>query len=87
MYKATVSVTRRKSILDPQGKAVDHALRNLGIDNTENVRIGKLITFDIETASAEDAENVAQNACTQLLVNEVMEDFSITIDEKDEKQP
>lgn len=82
MYKATVNVTLRKSILDPKGKAAHHALQNLGLTEIENVRIGKLIQLDIDAESAERAEKIAENACNQLLANEVMEDFSITIDEQ-----
>ena len=81
MYKATVNVTLRKSILDPQGKATHHALKNLGLDEINEVRIGKLIELDIDADSKEKAQDVAETACTQLLANEVMEDFEITINE------
>jgi phosphoribosylformylglycinamidine synthase len=82
MYKATVYVTLRQSILDPQGKAVDQALQNLGINEVTNVRIGKLVTFDVQAASTRQAEEVAEDACNRLLANEVMEDFEISIDKK-----
>jgi phosphoribosylformylglycinamidine synthase len=81
MYKATVYVTLRESILDPQGKAVGHALQNLGIGEVGNVRVGKMITFDVEAASTGQAKKIASDACSRLLANEVMEDFRITIDD------
>ncbi len=81
MYKATVNVTLRKSILDPQGKAAHHALKDLGLTNIEEVRIGKLIELNIDADDKEAAFDIAETACTKLLANEVMEDFEITIHE------
>ena len=81
MYKATVNVTLRKSILDPKGKAAHHALKNLGMNDIESVRIGKFIELDIDADSKESAKTIAEDACTQLLANEVMEDFEVTIHE------
>lgn len=81
MYKATVNVTLRKSILDPKGKATHHALQDLGLTDISNVRIGKLIELDIDAKSKDDALEIAETACTKLLANEVMEDFEITIHE------
>ncbi|GAA5522567.1 phosphoribosylformylglycinamidine synthase subunit PurS [Aliifodinibius salicampi] len=81
MYKATVNVTLRKSILDPQGKAAHHALKDLGLTNIEEVRIGKLIELNIDADDKDTAFDIAETACTKLLANEVMEDFEITIHE------
>jgi phosphoribosylformylglycinamidine synthase len=81
MYKATVNVTLRKSILDPKGKAAHQALQNLGMDEVENVRIGKFIELNIDAESSERAQKIAENACNQLLANEVMEDYTVTIAE------
>lgn len=82
MYKANVNVTLRKSILDPKGKAAHHALHNLGLKSVESVRIGKFIELDINADSEEEAKKIADSACTQLLANEVMEDFKIEIIQK-----
>lgn len=81
MYKAKVNVTLRSSILDPKGKAAHHALQNLGIDQVEQVRIGKFIELDVNAASSEAAKEIAETACTKLLANEVMEDFEIEINQ------
>lgn len=80
MYKAKVNVTLRKSILDPKGKAAHHALHNLGLNEVQNVRIGKLIEIDIDAANPESAKEIAEAACSKLLANEVMEDYIIEID-------
>ena len=79
MYKAIVNVTLRKSILDPKGKASHHALQNLGLNDIKEVRIGKFIELDIDAGSEDEAKKIADTACTQLLANEVMEDYTIQI--------
>jgi len=80
MYLAKVIVTLRKSILDPQGKAVHHALQSLGMKDIRQVRIGKQIELAIETSSKSEAERVTRESCEKLLANPVMEDFSFTVD-------
>jgi phosphoribosylformylglycinamidine synthase len=77
MYKAKVNVTLRPSILDPKGKAAHHALENLGLNQVERVRIGKFIELDVQAESEESARSIVEAACTKLLANEVMEDFTI----------
>ena len=79
MYHSEIHVTLRKSILDPQGKAAQHALQNLGLTDIQSVRIGKYIELTLNAASAEEAEQLARKACEKLLANEVMEDFTIKI--------
>ncbi len=81
MYKATVNVTLRKSILDPKGKAAHHALKDLGLSEVNSVRIGKLIELNIDAENEDQAFEIAETACTKLLANEVMEDFEIEIHE------
>ena len=81
MYTAVVTITLRPSILDPQGKAMQRALHDLGHGAVEQVRAGKHIEMQIDAASAEEAERVARQACAQLLANPVMEDFAVTVEE------
>ena len=69
MYKASIHVTLRPSILDPQGKAAHHALHNLGFDGVERVRMGKFVEMWIDAASDAEAERVAREACEKLLAN------------------
>ncbi len=80
MYKANVRITLRPSILDPQGKAVHHALENLGYDAVERVRMGKYVEMWIEAASEEEAARLAREACEKLLANTVMEDYAIALE-------
>jgi len=70
-----------KELLDPQGKAVNTSLHNLGLTNVQDVRIGKHITLNIEAASKDAAEQIAREACKKLLANQVMEAFDFTITE------
>lgn len=79
MYKALVNVTLRKSILDPKGKAAREALHNLGHKSISDVRIGKYVEINIDAATESDARDIANEACSKLLANEVMEDFTVNI--------
>jgi len=80
MYKASIRITLRPSILDPQGKAVHHALENLGFEGVDQVRMGKYVEMWIDTDEEAEAERVACEACEKLLANQVMEDFDITLE-------
>ena len=80
MFIAKIIVTLRKSILDPQGKAVHHALTSLQLHSVEEIRIGKFIEMKINSANKEEAERITEEACKKLLANPVMEDFSFTIE-------
>jgi len=83
MFVAKVLVTLRKSILDPQGKAVRGSLQSLGLREIQDVRIGRFIEVRIDSAAREDAERVIDEACRKLLANPVMEDYTYTL----EKEP
>lgn len=79
VFRATVRITLRPSILDPQGKAISHALHNLGYDAVTEVRAGKLIELTIEAGDPAQAEQIAREAADRLLANPVMEDFTVEI--------
>lgn len=80
MTKVNVYVTLRESVVDPQGTAAKQALQNLGYNEVENVRIGKLIELELDgTASEIDAR--VKEMCDKLLVNRVIEDYRIEIEE------
>jgi len=68
-----------KELLDPQGKAVMGGLANLGLSGIQDVRIGKNITLQIEAATAEAANQIAEEAAKKLLANQVMEMFEVVI--------
>ena len=80
MFKAKICVTLRPSILDPQGKATQHALHDLGFDAIEQVRMGKYIEIWVEASSEEKAREIVEQSCGKLLANPVMEDFSYTLE-------
>lgn len=80
-YTAHINIMPLKELLDPQGKAVNNSLHNLGIAQVQNVRVGKHITLAIEAASKADAETIAHDACKKLLANQVMESFEISVSE------
>lgn len=72
----------RPSILDPQGKAVEHAIHSLGVASVHNVRMGKRIEFDVDAATRQEAERITEEACKKLLANPVMEDYTFTLEER-----
>jgi phosphoribosylformylglycinamidine synthase len=78
VYHSKVFVTLKKSILDPQGKAVEQGIHSLGFDAVGDVRIGKYIEMDIDTNSREDAERMTKEISDKLLANLVMESYSFT---------
>ncbi len=79
MYKACIQITLRPSILDPQGKAVHHAVHQLGYDSVESVRMGKYAEVSLAAESREEAEKMTRELCERVLTNPVMEDFTFTI--------
>ncbi len=79
MYIARIRVTLRPSILDPQGKAVQHAIASLGEGSVSDVRIGKYIEAKIDAPSEKEARRTAEEVCKKLLANPVMEDYSFDI--------
>ncbi len=82
MYHSKILVTLRQSILDPQGKAVEHGMHSLGYGQVRNVRIGKSVELDVDARTREEAETITKEVSQKLLANPVMEDFSITIEER-----
>ncbi|MCC6866577.1 MAG: phosphoribosylformylglycinamidine synthase subunit PurS [Ignavibacteria bacterium] len=79
MYSAKIKVTLRKSILDPQGKAVEHSIQSLGYNNILDTRIGKYIELKINTSSDEEARIITDEVCKKLLANPVMEDYNFEV--------
>jgi len=77
IYSVQIKVMLLKDLLDPQGKAVQGGLKNLGLDSVNDVRIGKHITLQIDADSEAAAKKTADEACKKLLVNPVMEYYEI----------
>ena len=81
--KATVTVELKPSVLDPQGKAIEHSLSSLGFSGVEDVRVGKLfrITLADSGQTRENVEMQLRQMCERLLANTVIEKFSYTLEE------
>jgi phosphoribosylformylglycinamidine synthase len=80
-YRVDVRITPREGLLDPEGKAVEHALQALDFDGVSGVAMGRLIRFRLEAADPADAERKAEEMCRKLLANPVTEDYTIGIEE------
>jgi len=80
MFKAKVLIKRRKTILDPQGKAVEIGAKHLGLKNINNTRIDKYIEFSVDTDNEKAAEEEVTEYCKKLLANPIMEDFEFTLE-------
>lgn len=78
-FAIEVRVTPRAGLLDPQGKAVHHALQSLEFADVEDVRIGRLIRLRMKATSESDARLRVEDMCKRLLANPVTEDYSITV--------
>jgi len=79
VFRVEVFVSPRKDVLDPQGKAVESALANLGFDGITDVRIGKYLTFSVESAEENSARSLVKDACEKLLTNPIIEDYTFDI--------
>jgi len=82
IFKASLNITLRPSILDPQGSAVLNSLRSLHYTDVKSVRIGKFMEVVVEAADAAAAEAMVRNLCSILLTNPVMEDYTLTLTEE-----
>lgn len=78
-YQAKIYVTLRPSVLDPAGTAVRSGLSHMGYDNIDQVRIGKYIELNIESADEASAEQQLDRVCDQLLANPVIENYRIEL--------
>ena len=79
-FKAEIDIMPLKSLLDPQGKAVTSSLKNLDLEQIENVRIGKHISLEVEANNESDANGMVEDACKKLLANQIMESFEFHIE-------
>ncbi|HQR15356.1 MAG TPA: phosphoribosylformylglycinamidine synthase subunit PurS [Nitrospira sp.] len=73
--KAKIHVTLKQGILDPQGKAIEHALDSLGFKNAANVRVGKYMEVDLNETDRTKAEAQVKQMCEKLLANTVIEEY------------
>jgi phosphoribosylformylglycinamidine synthase len=77
--KARVTVTLKAGVLDPQGKAIEGALKSLGVAGVQSVRQGKVFEIEIEDAEPAKAESTLREAAEKLLANMVIENYRIEL--------
>lgn len=78
-FIAEIDIMPLKELLDPQGKAVQLGLHNLGIDQMDRVRIGKHITLEVTAGDESSANAMVEKACKSLLANLTMESYTFTL--------
>lgn len=79
MIKARITVTLKNGVLDPQGKAIEHALGSLGFGGVGSVRQGKVFDVEIEGGDRAKAETDLKAMCDKLLANTVIENYTVAI--------
>ncbi len=77
--KATVHITLKNGVLDPQGKAIEHALKTLGFDSVSGARQGKYIELDLDESDPARAAAQVNAMCEKLLANTVIENYQVEI--------
>jgi len=77
--KARVIVTLKEGVLDPQGKAIEGALKSLGIEAIASVRQGKVFDIELAAKDKKTAEAALKNACEKLLANTVIENYRLEV--------
>ncbi|MBB6678810.1 phosphoribosylformylglycinamidine synthase subunit PurS [Cohnella lubricantis] len=80
MMKATVYVTIKENVLDPQGNAVQNSLQTLGFGEVAKVRIGKYMELQLDTNDRAEAEKQVKAMCEKLLANTVVEDYRFELE-------
>ena len=79
--KALVHVTLKPGVLDPQGKAIEHALTGLGFSGVSDVRQGKFIELEVAESDPDKAKAAVEEMCRKLLANTVIENYAVDIQE------
>ncbi len=78
--KAVVTVMLKDGVLDPQGKAIGHALHTLGFAAVQSVRAGKVIEMELDEVDPARAQRTAEEMARRLLANLVIESYSVRVD-------
>ncbi len=80
-FKVGIDIMLLPELLDPQGVVVHKALQQMGFEGVGKVRVGKHIDIELEASNREEALQVAEEMCSRLLANPVVETYKITVDE------
>ena len=81
--KSLVKIMPKKGVLDPQGKAIENSLRQLGFSQIKEVTQGKIIEIEIDSDNEKDAREILEKVSNKLLANLVIEDYEITFPKED----
>lgn len=81
MFKAKVTVSLKKTVLDPQGKTVHKAIESMGFKSVSDVRVGKSIEMLIDSKDASKVKSDLEEICKKLLANPIIEQYSFTVEE------
>ena len=77
---ARIHITFKKGVLDPQGKAVHHALKDLGYNEVSGIQVGKYLELQLDGISGEEAQNRVTEMCEKLFANTVIESYRFTLE-------
>ncbi|MAD50753.1 MAG: phosphoribosylformylglycinamidine synthase [Flavobacteriales bacterium] len=78
-FIAEIDIMPLKALLDPQGKAVSGSMKNVGLPEITNVRIGKHISLQVEAENEAEATKKVDKACSEMLCNQIMEGYEFKI--------
>ena len=81
--KSLVKIMPKKGVLDPQGKAIENSLKQLGFSQIKEVTQGKIIEIEIDSDNEKDAREILEKVSNNLLANLVIEDYEITFPKED----
>ncbi|OUO92650.1 phosphoribosylformylglycinamidine synthase subunit PurS [Cloacibacillus sp. An23] len=81
IFHAEAIITPREGVLDTQGKAVEKTLTHLGYKGLEEVRVGRIVTMRIDAESGDAAAEAVKNMCQDLLANDLIETYKISVRE------
>jgi phosphoribosylformylglycinamidine synthase subunit PurS len=80
VFKVKVLISLKENLFDPQGKVLENIIKEKGI-NVENVRVGKLITFEIKASNKDEIEKIIKEKFSNLFANPIIEKYELEIDE------
>jgi phosphoribosylformylglycinamidine synthase PurS subunit len=81
MFNAEIYIALKKTVADPQGLTVKHALDSLGYNGVKEVRMGKLVRLSLDARDKAKAEEAVKEMCQKLLANPIIEEFTFKIEE------
>ena len=82
MIRAEIYITLKKTVLDPQGLTIKHALQSMGYQGLKEVRIGKLLTLKLNHQNSKKTKQQIEEMCKKLLANPIIEDYRFKIKEE-----